>query len=218
MNISKKLADAAVTFGLSLCLIAMANPCRAQTKHDNQTCFGNKVDPALAIRACSVFISTRRAVDGGRLTTEGLASSFARRGYAYYRSDDLDSAIADYTSSLKIRPGNAGTYELRGISYTRKREFNRALSDFEQAIGLAKGGVLAETYANRGVVYLILGEDARANSDFENAARTEPKSARQIMDNKEYTEMWVTYLKQIQDENDYENWSGPPLNAARGSR
>lgn len=218
MNISKKLANAAATLGLSLCLMAMVNPCRAQTRQDNQTCFDNKVEPAQAIRACSVFISTRRAVDGGRLTTEGLASSLARRGIAYRRLDEHDSAIEDFSSSLKIRPGNGATYALRGMSYTRKREFNRALSDFEQAIRLTKGLSLAETYANRGVVYLILGEDVRANSDFENAARTEPKSARQFMDQKEYTEVWVTYLKQIQNENDYENWSGPPLNAARGSR
>ena len=49
---------------------------------------------------------------------------------------EYDRAIANYTSALKINPGEPRLYIGRGKSYQAKLDSNCAISDFEQAVSL----------------------------------------------------------------------------------
>jgi hypothetical protein len=63
-----------------------------------------------------------------------------------------------------------------------------------------------------------MGDAARARADFKKAVDLQPSSAAALREDAEATEVWVRYLKEIQDEGDYANWSGPPLDAYRSAR
>lgn len=214
MKISTRFAQ--ISFGLALlsCSFLLPDTAVAQTNQDLKVCRDIKADPAEIVRSCSVFLSTRRTVDGRSAPANALANVAALRGFAYARLGQYNRAIADYDYALSLGP-NGNVHGLRASSHFAKRELKAALEDYDRAIQLTKGTTLAENYANRGVAYLSVGEDSLADSDFRNAIRLDPKKRQWIEDQKERIGPWIAYLKQIQEDGDYANWTRPPFDAAR---
>jgi hypothetical protein len=74
------------------------------------------------------------------------------------------------------------------------------------------GRNLAEAYLNRAIGYELISDFARAIADHEKALTHFPKTQDNI-DYMKLQEAWVRYLKEIQDDQDYANWSRPPSDA-----
>lgn len=213
MKISRRFSQLA--FGLALLKCLAPDAATAQTNQDLKMCRDIKADPAAIIQSCGAFLSTRRTVDGRPAPATALAAIAAFRGFAYVRTGEQNRALADYDYALNIDPKAGYVYGLRANLHAAKREVKAALEDYDRAIQLTKGTALGENYANRGTVYLSVGEDALADSDFKNAVRFDPKSRSRIELQKERIGSWVAYLKEIQEDGDYENWRQPPFDAAR---
>ena len=55
---------------------------------------------------------------------------FRIRGDAHLKQDDTESAIADFTRALELKPGKgASAYVLRGLAYFQQRDYDSAIAD-----------------------------------------------------------------------------------------
>ncbi len=106
------------------------------------------------------------------------------RGMTYYTLDKQDLAIADYNTSINIKPSDRAYYN-RAVSLWRKLEalgkakqgavtidVENVLDDYQKAIDLNPNHDNA--FYNRGVVYLRMGRFQNAIDDFSVAIKIKP--------------------------------------------
>jgi len=94
-------------------------------------------------------------------------SYFSNRGYALIELNQLDKAIADLTTSLRIRPSQKG-YANRGYAYAQLSRQAEAIADYNESLRLvAKDG---QTLYLRGISYLALGKRQEACQDLDQSA------------------------------------------------
>jgi len=85
---------------------------------------------------------------------EGMKYKFYYlRGLAYRSQRDVDAAIRDFSTSIKLRP-TQDAYLRRGEMYFEKGAYNIAEHDFSEAIEINPS---VEAYKLRGLTYLVLG-------------------------------------------------------------
>jgi tetratricopeptide (TPR) repeat protein len=85
---------------------------------------------------------------------EGMKYKFYfLRGLAYRGQRDVDAAIKDFSTSIKMRP-TQDAYLRRGEMYFEKGAYTIAESDFSEAIEINPS---VEAYKLRGLTYLVLG-------------------------------------------------------------
>ncbi len=102
--------------------------------------------------------------------------AYNTRGNAYYKLDNYDAAIADYSAALKIIPNNDGVLINRGNAYHQQGKYNSAIADYSDAIKIDPRSHLA--LVNRGNSNRRKGDLEHARQDFEAAARIKPDYAR----------------------------------------
>ena len=91
-------------------------------------------------------------------------------GEKYYREDDFDRAITEYTKSISSNSRFIEALVSRANAYVKKREFIKAIDDYSKAINLDSGR--AELYNYRGFARIELsgaGNTASAIDDFSRA-------------------------------------------------
>lgn len=64
------------------------------------------------------------------------ARAYCERGTAYYRQDDFDKAIADFSQAIALNAKYAAAYAGRGVSHFKKGDLDDALSDLKHAVRL----------------------------------------------------------------------------------
>jgi tetratricopeptide (TPR) repeat protein len=144
--------------------------------------------------------------------------AYGLRANTYVRLRDMEHAMADYAQAIRLASIKAVTSENfgnRGILYfDYYHDIDKALSDLSQSIRLNPNS--ANVFLRRSIIYKIKGDDERADADLKSAIETDPKSRQTFESSRALTDHWLGYLKEIEDENDYANWSGPPLDIYRG--
>jgi len=75
------------------------------------------------------------------------------RGMAYRNQGDIDAAIRDFSTSIKMRPTH-DAYLRRGEMYFEKGAYTIAELDFTEAIAVNPS---LDAYKMRGLTYLVLG-------------------------------------------------------------
>ncbi|HEY3679379.1 MAG TPA: tetratricopeptide repeat protein [Bradyrhizobium sp.] len=160
----------------------------AQTMQQLRTCQSNSVDPDAKIRACSVFIDTRHAVGGRPIPLKGLQGVTELRGIGYMKKNDLPHALADFQAVVRLNPQLGEAYRLRGVIYMNMKDYDHAVSDFNEALRLSP----KDPYAKTGLQTIAMTR--KINSQ------------------------WERYLQEIQNDGDYANWSGPPLEVFRNEK
>jgi tetratricopeptide (TPR) repeat protein len=100
------------------------------------------------------------------------------------------------------------TMGVRGSAYLKKLDYARTLADLNDMVALAPKEALV--YAVRAAFYVISNDYERATADYAEALRLDPKNAH-AKSGKRFLDHWVRYLREIQEDGDYANWSGPPL-------
>jgi len=115
------------------------NPARAATSEPSAD---PKIDPAPCIAVAAADDSDAIiAVCGALIDNEKTAKAdrikalLARAG-AYDRKDQVDRAIGDYDTVLRLDPALADIFNSRGELWRRKGDRPRALADFGMAIKL----------------------------------------------------------------------------------
>ena len=90
-----------------------------------------------------------------------LARAYVSRGTArYWKKDESDNAITDYTNAIELDPEYADAYNYRGISHLSNGDVDNAIADYTEAISLDQE--FAEAYKDRATAHF-------GNSDFDNA-------------------------------------------------
>ncbi|MEM1399114.1 MAG: tetratricopeptide repeat protein [Pseudomonadota bacterium] len=114
------------------------------------------------------------AIDSGILTRRDLAMVYRNRGVAQVALEDIDKAIADFSSAVTYRPDYAPAYSARAAALIRKGDFESARDDLDKALGLDP--TLAAASYNRSLLKRRDGEDASAAYDLLKAHLSDPQN------------------------------------------
>ncbi len=147
---------AALTLGTS---VGTQNAAIAQEMGPDPAC-GPQSDALAAVKACSMVIAALGQ-------QPEAAWAYNNRGTAYRDLGDLDRAIANYGTAIKLDSSNAAAYRNRGNTYAEMGQDDLALRDLDQAIGLDPD--LAAAWNDRGVVHAKRREFDLAIADFTSA-------------------------------------------------
>ncbi|MCP6763116.1 MAG: tetratricopeptide repeat protein [Fischerella sp. CENA71] len=93
-------------------------------------------------------------------------NAYINRGIGYYRQDQYDQAITNYTQALNINQ-NIHAYINRGIAYHRQGKYELAIADYNKALSINNNSV--DAYINRGITYRRQGKYKLAIADFNKA-------------------------------------------------
>jgi tetratricopeptide (TPR) repeat protein len=96
-------------------------------------------------------------------------------GNAYYASEQLDSAIAQYQLAVKLDDEYAKAYVNMGIAYDTKGQLGAARNAYVRAVEINPEDVLA--YCHLGFNYYSRGEHAKAIEHYHKALEIDPESA-----------------------------------------
>jgi tetratricopeptide (TPR) repeat protein len=127
----------------------------------------NETTGEAALAACD------RAIASGAHSGVALAKLHTSRGVERKRKGDIDGAIADYTESIRLSPGDFFAFNNRANTWRDKGDFDRAFADYAEALKLDPG--YTAVYINRGLLYERTKQFEKARADFEEAVKRPPK-------------------------------------------
>ena len=108
----------------------------------------------------------------GRLKKE-LARTYVSRGTArYWKKNDPDKAITDYTKAIQLDPKSAEAHRDRGISHLSNGDVDDAIADYTKAIQLDPEFTAA--YKDRAAAYLGNSDFDKAITDYTKAIQLDP--------------------------------------------
>jgi tetratricopeptide (TPR) repeat protein len=111
----------------------------------------------------------------GGLDTVNRAGVFYDRAVGYTQLGATDSAIADYTEALRLKPDLAQALNNRGALFRATGKSREAIADFSAVIRLMPNGPNA--FINRGIAFGEAGDYENAIRDFSQVVRLAPEQA-----------------------------------------
>lgn len=111
----------------------------------------------------------------GTSSNEVDAETYYRRGIAFNKERQHESAIQAYSKSIDLNPMHDRAYNNRGLVYSSKGEYDKAIQDFSKAIELKPNNIYA--YNNRGLAYSDKRQYDRAIQDYNKALELSPLHA-----------------------------------------
>ena len=117
---------------------------------------------------------TRILAGGSKTPVRERVLAYINRGIAYYDRGELDRALADYTSAIRLDPKNAEALSNRADLKLRKGDIESAIEDYSAAIEI--NPKLAGAFNGRGNALRETGQIDRAISDYEKAIELDPDS------------------------------------------
>lgn len=143
--------------------IAMAILLMGQAQPDDRTiCERSSGQPA--IDACS------RAILSGLFTGLELAKLHTNRGVELKQKGDLDAALTDYDTSIRLNPGDFFAFNNRANVRRDKGDIAGAIADYSEAVRLEPG--YASAFTSRGLVQERAGDREKARESFSAALAT----------------------------------------------
>jgi tetratricopeptide (TPR) repeat protein len=144
----------------------------AQTQQQIEWCRngGNLFSRDLQISGCTAVIQSSRR------SAKELPWALINRAYAYYKKDEYQEAIADFSEAIRLDPADA--HALNGRCWMRAivgRELRQALEDCNESLRLRIDD--AATLDSRGFTCLKLGQFNHAISDYDAALALDPNQA-----------------------------------------
>ena len=102
-----------------------------------------------------------------------LARVYISRGTArYWKKDEFDTAITDYTNAIELDPEYAEAYNYRGIAYLSNGDFDNAIADYTEAIELDQE--FTDAYKDRATAYFGSSDFDNAITDYTKAIQLDP--------------------------------------------
>jgi len=100
------------------------------------------------------------------------AEAHAYLGYALYESGDVDGAIREYRTAIRLKPGLGEARLNLGVAYFQKGLFEDAISEYGRALLLEPGSFILHN--NIGLCYMNLGDPDRAAEHYRTALSINP--------------------------------------------
>jgi tetratricopeptide (TPR) repeat protein len=98
------------------------------------------------------------------------------RGFANEQQDNLDGAVADYTSAIALDPKCVPALVNRGLVHTRRGAYDLAIADFTRVTSLGTKDVKANAFSDRGFAHEGKGDFGRAIADHTRAIQISKKA------------------------------------------
>ena len=99
---------------------------------------------------------------------------YDKRGINYFKIQDYDKAIADFSIAIKQDPKNIENYQNRGVAYSLKNNNDSALSDFNKALIL--NPKLEKTITDRALLFNKIKQFDNAIKDCNSLLTLHPDS------------------------------------------
>jgi tetratricopeptide (TPR) repeat protein len=122
-------------------------------------------DPDRSIAACSKVLA--------RSSSPARAGAFHNRGLAFKAKGNLDQAISDISSGIRLDSRRPYRWQERGELYTQQGKYQQGIADISEAIQLDPTP-RAFRFQTRAEAYRGLGDLTRAIADFDEAIRLDP--------------------------------------------
>ena len=137
----------------------------------------------MAIGTYSVGIITRNNVwqDSFNLWSDTVekspdsAMAHDNLGLAYASRNQLDKAIAEHQTALRLQPNNIEAYNNLGLAYAAQGQLDKAIAEFQAALRLKPDYAVA--YTNLGHAYASQGQLDWAIEEYQVALRLNPDFA-----------------------------------------
>lgn len=100
---------------------------------------------------------------------------FDGRGSSYYKTEQYDKAVADYSRAIQLKNNDPTTYCNRGGAYYFLGKFDDAIKDYTSAIFY--NPTYPDPYCNRGNAYYYLGKYDDAIKDYTSALQYSTQNA-----------------------------------------
>jgi tetratricopeptide (TPR) repeat protein len=114
------------------------------------------------------------ALDYTSMSLRDRAATLANRGIIYMALEEYQSAIRDYSASLRLQPDFGEIYVNIGNVYYMGQVYDKAVLEYTTAI--EKNTSLSHVaYLNRGMAYESLGDFVNAENDYKTAAEILPE-------------------------------------------
>jgi tetratricopeptide (TPR) repeat protein len=107
------------------------------------------------------------------------AAGYFRRGNAYFKLQNYERSIQDYSRAIDVFPEYIEAYYNRAIAYKFVENYLKAIEDYSQIIEIAPNFVAA--YAGRAALYTALNDHVSALEDMKMAARLGLKDFQDIL-------------------------------------
>jgi tetratricopeptide (TPR) repeat protein len=91
------------------------------------------------------------------------AKEFVDRGLAFWRQNDYDRAIPEFTTAIRLDPKMVVAYYYRGDSFRCNKEYDKAIADYTEAIRLDPKN--ANAYDGRALSFACIGEHDKSAAD-----------------------------------------------------
>lgn len=105
-----------------------------------------------------------RMINAGTFRDKALAALYRARGSWHQKKGELDLALADYASSIKLEPKNVESYDYRADVYQQKGDYDRALSDYDRASKLDPD--YAAAHYSRAMIFEKKKDFAKAREEY----------------------------------------------------
>jgi len=167
---------------ISFLLVASAPAFSAET-----FLLGKNTDAVACYQAATTFPASAdtdrctAAIKNGNLSTSDLAATYSNRGIILANTGQIDKAIEDQETAVRLDPLSARAHNNRANAYYRAKRHQDALVEYSQAIELS-GGKLAPAYYNRAQLHKMLGHNEDARKDMQQAATIAPDTYQQALD------------------------------------
>jgi hypothetical protein len=107
------------------------------------------------------------------------AQGYNHRGNAFERVSDIESAIADFNTAVRIAPFYGDALYNRGFMNQKRQNYEDSIKDYNAVQKLKPE--LVNVYMNRGISYLSIGRPELALEDFKASVSREPENAHAYM-------------------------------------
>ncbi|MDE0682628.1 MAG: tetratricopeptide repeat protein, partial [Candidatus Poribacteria bacterium] len=101
------------------------------------------------------------------------AEAYVKRGLAYYRSAEYETAITDYTQTLKLKRYQADAYASRGAAYQSLGDMQRAIEDYSAALKRRRSPHVIQ---KRAETYFKHGDVQKALADYDDLIKRNPSA------------------------------------------
>ncbi len=101
--------------------------------------------------------------------------AWTARGDAKAGADNVEGAIADYSTAINMDPGSFVAFNNRGYAWLREKEYKKAEADFDRSISINPS--FSKAYYNRSCLWIESGEYQKAIADCNKSLKIIPDFA-----------------------------------------